>query len=144
MTRPTLEAGVELPPVSRVVTREDMVLFEPEGEKNIHTDDEVARAAGLPAAIAAGVQFMSYIFEMLQREYGFRSIEGTVLDVRIREPVFAGDTVTARGRVTEVHTDGSGGSRLTLEVWCENQRGGHVIAGTAQVPVRGGPAEGAT
>jgi acyl dehydratase len=32
-----------------------MALFEPEGEKNIHTDDEVARAAGLPAAIAAAV-----------------------------------------------------------------------------------------
>ena len=142
MTQPALGAGAELEPVSRVVTLEDMLLFEPEGEKNIHTDDEVARAAGLPAAIAAGVQFMSYIFEMLQREYGFHSVEGTVLDVRIREPVFAGDTVTARGRVTEVQADGSG-SRVSLEVWCENQRGGHVIAGTAQVPVRGGDGGGA-
>ena len=142
MTQPALGAGAELEPVSRVVTLEDMLLFEPEGEKNIHTDDEVARAAGLPAAIAAGVQFMSYIFEMLQREYGFQSVEGTVLDVRIREPVFAGDTVTARGRVTEVQADGSK-RRVSLEVWCENQRGGHVIAGTAQVPVRG-DAGGAT
>lgn len=141
MTPPTLAAGAELPPVSRVVTREDMVLFEPEGEKNIHTDDEVARAAGLPTAIAAGVQFMSYIFEMLQREYSFRSVEGTVLDVRIREPVFAGDTVTARGRVTEVGTDGAGGSRVSLDVWCENQRGGQVIAGTAHVPIYGGHAK---
>ena len=142
MTQPALGAGAELEPVSRVVTLEDMLLFEPEGEKNIHTDDEVARAAGLPAAIAAGVQFMSYIFEMLQREYGFHSVEGTVLDVRIREPVFAGDTLTAGGRVTEVQADDSG-SRVSLEVWCENQRGGHVIAGTAQVPVRG-DAGGAT
>jgi acyl dehydratase len=137
MTRVALDAGAELPPLSRVVTMEDMVLFEPEGEKNIHTDDEVARGAGLPAAIAAGVQFMSYIFEMLRREYGSDSVEGTVLDVRIREPVFAGDTVTAHGRVTGVHS-GDGGTRVSLEVWCENQRGGHVIAGTAQVPVGGG------
>ena len=136
MTQPALGAGAELEPVSRVVTLEDMLLFEPEGEKNIHTDDEVARAAGLPAAIAAGVQFMSYVLEMLHREYGFQSVLGTVLDVRIREPVFAGDTVTARGRVTEVQADGSK-RRVSLEVWCENQRGGHVIAGTAQVPVRG-------
>jgi len=141
VTQPALGAGAELEPVSRVVTLEDMVLFEPEGEKNIHTDDEVARAAGLPAAIAAGVQFMSYIFEMLQREYGFPSVVGTVLDVRIREPVFAGDTVTARGRVTEVQPHGAG-SRVSLEVWCENQRGGHVIAGTAQVPLAGGDAGG--
>jgi len=143
MTPPSVEPGAELEPVSRVVTLEDMLLFEPEGEKNIHTDDEVARAAGLPAAIAAGVQFMSYIFDMLHREYGFQSVEGTVLDVRVREPVFAGDTVTARGRVTEVQADGSG-RRVSLEVWCETQRGGHVIAGTAQVPVAGGEAGGVT
>ena len=130
MTPPSVETGAEPEPVSRIVTLDDMVLFEPEGEKNIHTDDEVARAAGLPAAIAAGVQFMSYIFEMLQREYGFQSVEGTVLDVRIREPVFAGDTVTARGRVAEVRPDGSG-SRVSLEVWCENQRGEAVTSGTA-------------
>ena len=55
MTPPILEVGAELASVARVVTLEDMILFEPEGEKNIHTDDEVARAAGLPAAIAAGV-----------------------------------------------------------------------------------------
>jgi len=48
--------------------------------------------------------------------------------------VFAGDTVTARGRVTEVQADS-----VSLEVWCENQRGGQVIAGTAQVPIRGYP-----
>jgi len=134
MTPPSGEAGAELEPISRVVTLEDMALFEPEGERNIHTDDELARAAGLPAAIAAGVQFMSYIFDILHREYGFRSVPGTVLDVRIREPVFAGDTVTARGRVTEVQADS-----VSLEVWCENQRGGQVIAGTAHVPIRGDP-----
>ena len=79
---------------------------------------------------------MSYVFEILHREYGFQSVQGTVLDVRIREPVFAGDTVTARGRVTDVQTDGPRG-RVSLEVWCENQRGGHVIAGTAEVPFSG-------
>lgn len=133
MARPVaLQVGAEPAPVSRLVTREDMLLFEPEGERNIHTDDEVARAAGLPAAVAAGVQFMSYIFEMLHREYGFASVPGTVLDVRIRAPVFAGDTVTARGRVAAVEGEGR---RLHLDVWCENQRGERVIEGTAQVPV---------
>lgn len=132
MASPVTTVGAELAPVSHVVTMDDMVLFEPEGEKNIHTDDAVARAAGLPAAIAAGVQFMSYIFEMLQQAYGAPSVTGTVLDVRIRAPVFAGDTVTARGQVTGV-ADG----RAVLDVWCENQRGEQVISGTAQVPVEG-------
>lgn len=132
------QVGTEPAPVSHLVTMEDMILFEPEGERNIHTDDEVARAAGLPAAIAAGVQFMSFIFEMLYREYGFASVPGTVLDVRIRAPVFAGDTVTARGRVTAVEGEGEG-RRLHLDVWCENQRGEQVITGSAQVPL---PREG--
>jgi acyl dehydratase len=126
------QAGDELPPLARTVTMDEMVLFEPEGERNIHTDDAVARWAGLPAAIAAGVQFMSYVFEMLYREYGFESVPGTVLDVRIRAPVFAGDTVTARGRVAGSQPEGES-ERVMLEVWCENQRGEHVIAGTAEV-----------
>lgn len=136
MTAAITEVGAELTPVSNLVTMDEMRLFEPEGDKNIHTDDETARAAGLPAAIAAGVQFMSYVFEMLRRTYGSDSVVGTQLDVRIRTPVFAGDTVTARGRVTGSETDASE-TFVSLEVWCENQRGDHVIAGTARVPVRG-------
>lgn len=129
------EIGQELESVSHLVTMDDMILFEPEGEKNIHTDDSVARAAGLPAAIAAGVQFMSYIFEMLYRAYGFDSIAGTALDVRIRAPVFAGDTVTARGRVTAFERLATGGW-VHLDVWCENQRGERVITGIASVTAR--------
>lgn len=132
MAAPVITVGAGLAPVPRVVTMEDMILFEPEGELNIHTDDAIARWAGLPAAIAAGVQFMSYIFEMLQQAYGAQSVTGTILDVRIRAPVFAGDTVTARGQVTAFE-DG----RAVLDVWCENQRGEHVISGTAEVPVEG-------
>jgi acyl dehydratase len=126
--------GAELEPVSHVVSMDEMILFEPEDEKNIHTDDAVARAAGLPAAIAAGVQFMSYVFDMLQRNYGPASVAGTVLDVRIRAPVFAGDTVTARGKVTGIVP-----GQALLDVWCENQRGEQVIAGAAQVPLGNAP-----
>ena len=73
---------------------------------------------------------MSYVFEMLQQAYGPDAIAGTVLDVRIRAPVFAGDTITARGRVTDIV-----GNRALLDVSCENQRGEQVIAGTAEVPL---------
>lgn len=135
--RAVTEIGRELEPVGHVVTMDDMVLFEPEGERNIHTDDSIARAAGLPAAIAAGVQFLSYIFDMLYRAYGFDSIPGTALDVRIRAPVFAGDRVTARGRVTAYERLESGG-RVHLDVWCENQRGERVITGIASVTAREG------
>ena len=128
------EASEQLPPFGRLVTMDDMVLFEPEGHRNIHTDDEIARAAGLPAAIATGVQFMSYIFEMLYQRFGFDSLPRTVLDVRIRAPVFAGDTVTARGLMRGTSAE-HGETRAELEVWCENQRGERVVEGTAEVPI---------
>ncbi|MBI2914018.1 MAG: MaoC family dehydratase [Chloroflexi bacterium] len=134
MAGPVIAIGSELASAAYLVTMAEMVLFEPEGEKNIHTDDEVAMAAGLPAAIAAGVQFMSYVFRMLYDEYGFESLPGTILDVRIRAPVFAGDTVTARGRVSAVEPEGDR-RRLHLDVWCQNQRNEQVIAGTAEVLV---------
>lgn len=135
-SRMALQPGEEAASVSRQMTLQEMILFEPEGERNIHTDDETARAAGLPAAIAAGAQFVSYLFDMLYREYGFQSVPGATLDVRIHAPVFAGDTVTARGRVTG-SSEQDGARRVLLDVWCENQRGEKVVAGTAEVTVGG-------
>ena len=82
-----------LGPLVRSMTHEAMVLYEPPGEKNLHTDDEVARQAGLPAAIATGTLFLAYVFDLLHRSYGDASRVGTSLDVRIRLPVFAGDRV---------------------------------------------------
>jgi acyl dehydratase len=134
---PRTEVGATLPEVSHRLTMEEMILFEPEDESNIHTDDEMAREAGLPAAIAAGTQFMSYIFSMLYQEYGFESVRGTVVDVRIRLPVFAGNTITAKGRITKSRPQDEG-LRLALDVWCENQSGQQVIAGAAEVTVPGG------
>lgn len=124
------EVGAELAGDEREMTLEEMILFSDEGIIDIHTDNETARAAGLPAPVVPGVQLMAYINEMLHGEYGFESVPGTVLEVRFRALVLAGDTVAARGRVT-----GAEGRRLNLEVWCENQRGEQVVTGTAQVAV---------
>jgi acyl dehydratase len=122
------EIGTELAGDDHEVTMEDMILFADEGSKDIHTDDGEARAAGLPAAVVPGVQLMAYIHEMLHRQYGFNAVSGTILDLRFRALVLAGDTVTAHGKVT-----GAKGRRLNLDVWCANQRGEQVVTGTAQV-----------
>jgi acyl dehydratase len=88
---PPPEPIATLGPLVRSMTHEAMVLYEPPGEKNLHTDDEIARQAGLPAAIATGTLFLAYVFDLLHRSYGDASRVGTSLDVRIRLPVFAGD-----------------------------------------------------
>lgn len=121
---PALET---LAPLERVMTREAMILYEPEGEVNFHTDDEVARAVGLPASIATGTLFLAYVFDLLQRRYGAAAIPGTALDVRIRLPVFAGDRIVTTGEVAE---RAAGIDRL--RVACTGPRGA-VITGTARV-----------
>ena len=116
-----------LPPLERVMTREAMVLYEPEGERNIHTDDDFARFVGLPSAIATGTLFLAYVFDLLYRHYGFARVVGTQLDVRIRKPVFAGDRIVTTGVVVE-----RSGGRDHLQVACTAPQGA-VIAGTAAV-----------
>lgn len=112
-------------PLERVMTKEAMVLYEAEGERNIHTDDAFAQAVGLPSAIATGTLFLAYVFDLLYRRYGFGSIVGTQLDVRIRKPVFAGDVIVTTGTVVE-----RGDGRDHLRVQCVGPWGA-VISGTA-------------
>jgi acyl dehydratase len=116
-----------LPSLERVMTKEAMILYEPEGERSIHTDDDFARLVGLPAAIATGTLFLAYIFDLLYRRYGFESVVGTAIDVRIRAPVLAGDRIITAGRVFE-----RSGGWDQVHVECLGPRG-PVISGSASV-----------
>jgi acyl dehydratase len=118
----------KLGPLVRTMTHEAMILYEPPGERNIHTDDEVARRAGLPAAIATGTQFLAYVFDLLHRSYGDASRVGTSIDVRIRLPVFAGDRLET---TADVLTRGRG--RIEHEVRVAGPHG-DAIVGRVSVP----------
>jgi len=124
---PVLEA---LGPLARTMTFEKMVLYEPPGERSIHTDDGLAREAGLPAAIATGTQFLAYVFDLLYRTYGIDSVVGTSLDTRIRLPVFAGDRIETRADVLLRQA-----SWTQHTVRCTGPHG-DVIVGSARVPAK--------
>ncbi len=119
-----------LGPLSRTLTLEKMRLYERPEELSIHTDDDFARSAGLPGAIATGTQFLAYLFDLLYRRYGLEAVVGTEFDVRIRLPVFAGDRVEARADLLS-----RDGGRLLHAVRVETERG-NAIAGRASVPDR--------
>jgi acyl dehydratase len=125
---PEEPALATLGPLVRRMTREAMTLYEPPGELSIHTSDELAREAGLPASIATGTLFLAYLFDLLYREYGMGSLVGTELDVRIRLPVFAGDRVEASAELVSRE-----GGRLRHRVRCRGPHG-DVIVGSASVP----------
>jgi len=115
-------------PLVRTMTLEKMRLYEAPDEISIHTDDDFAHAAGLPAAIATGTQFMAYIVDLLYRKYGMGSVVGTELDVRIRLPVVAGDRIEAFADLVSRE-----GGRLEHVVRSHMERG-DAIVGRAWVP----------
>jgi acyl dehydratase len=128
-------SGQPLPPVVRLVNQEHMVLFEDDGRVSIHTDDDFARAHGLPAAIAAGNHTLSFMVELLHDAFGDDYLHDSSLDVRFLAPIYAGDRVRAGGVITQ-RDPLPAGERLTVAVWCENQRGRLVAAGTAELTLR--------
>ena len=116
-------------------------------ERNLHTDVDKAREAGLDTIIASGTQSEGLLIGLLV-ELGQHAPDGVVvegldavlaggeLDVRFLRPVRAGDTVTPAVRLTErIVVDG--GLRLTLACRCETRPGTSVIEGTASVLLRG-------
>lgn len=130
----TVAVGQELEPLVKQMTLDRMRLPLMAGNNPIHFDPEFAKQAGLPAPIATGVMSSAYLSEMLTRAFGIDWIRSGRIDVRFIRPIYAGDTLTARGRVTG-KSETSTGVRLSLDIWCETQRGEPVTVGTASVVV---------
>ncbi len=96
--------------------------------RNIHSDNEAARKAGFEAPIAGGEQTLAVMVQLLVDRFGMRFVEGGRIEIAFTRPVLFGDTITAHARVAE-----SGADRIALDIRVENQRGEHVLAGTASV-----------
>jgi acyl dehydratase len=129
-----LAVGQEVAPVVKQMTLARMSHPLMAGSNPIHYDSEFAKKAGLPAPIATGVMSSAFLSEMLTKAFGVEWIRGGAMDVKFIRPIYAGDTVTARGRITS-KTETSTGRRIALDIWCETQRGEAVTVGTASVVV---------
>jgi acyl dehydratase len=101
-----------------------------DGGENIHTNEEMANEAGLPGPIAQGMMSYGYILETILTTFGDKWLKGGELEVSFLRYVLPGDTVTAKILVRRKEVTDSG-SKITLEVWCENQRKEKIVAGTA-------------
>lgn len=97
----------------------------------IHMDDEAGRAAGYPTAFGMGNLQWSYIHNLLRQWMGDT---GRIVSVscQFRAPNVKGQTVTARGVVRSVRSEG-GARVVDLEVWTEDQAGNRLAPGTASV-----------
>src|SRR5215510_12098060 len=133
--------GAQLEPVSYHISSERIAIysryvFGGRDTRNIHTDDEVARRAGLPCAVAQGRYPIGYMSERALAFFGRGWLEGGRLDVTLVKPIFAGDTVTVCGTVVGM-LPVNGKTRIVLDIWLENQAGERVTSGTASGLVPG-------
>jgi 3-hydroxybutyryl-CoA dehydratase len=129
-----LSAGQDLPTLTKQMTIEKMSLPLWSGGNKIHFDPEFSRAQGLPGPIATGEMSTAYLSELLTRVFGADWVRGGHLDMKFVKPLYAGDTVTVRGRITGRHPTHNG-TRFEAEVWCENQHGATVTVADASVVV---------
>jgi 3-hydroxybutyryl-CoA dehydratase len=134
-TAEELVIGQGIEPVVKQMTIERMSRPLMAGGNPIHYDPAFAKDAGLPAPIATGVMSSALMSEMLTKAFGIEWLRSGSIEVKFIRPIYAGDTLTARGRITTKSETGAG-VRIALDIWCETQRGESVTVGSASVVVR--------
>ena len=132
--------GDELPPLVKEMTQEAINLFEGSAGQlgpSQFTDEATARETlGTEGTVASGRMSLSFAIEMMRRRFGAEVFNHTgTVDLRFLRPVRPGDTLTFTGTVIDV-TREANGSRVSVEIRAENQRGGvtAVGQGSAVVP----------
>jgi acyl dehydratase len=120
----------EIEPLRFEVTIDRMAEFEGPGERNVHTDAELAKQAGGRPPLAQGAISFGVLSRLLTERFGVGYLEGGSLDVRFIDRVYAGDPLLARGEVITRE-----GGRVRLRVWCEKEDGARVTVGTATARV---------
>lgn len=129
-----LEVRAELPLLSRVVTRDDVLAYgDTGGDHNpLHRDDDVARAAGFPGIVAHGMFTMGHLAAALARWAGGPD-RIRQLNAQFRAPVFMEDEIVAGGRVKALDVDRA---VALVECWVSVERDGAI-----EWPIKRGEAE---
>jgi len=122
--------GQELPSLRKEISIDRMRLYAAWGNRNIHTDWDVAAKAGLPAPLAPGMMLYDYVSEMLTNFFGQEWLKGGKLSVSFIHYVVPGEVITTKGTIREKMPEDNA-LRMNVEIWCENQRGERVAVGTA-------------
>jgi acyl dehydratase len=127
---PPLAVGQELPPLEKSLTQRHIDAYSGVRVRSIHTDEAWARQKGFRTTLAQGMMSTAYVSEMMTGLLGAGFVKGGTMSVAFVQPVYAGDRLTVRGVVRELRPE-AGGTRVVVEVWCENQHGQKTAAGTA-------------
>jgi acyl dehydratase len=126
----TIALGQELPSLVKEISQRRIDAYSGVRPRSIHTDEAWAREKGFRTTLAQGMMSTAYVSEMMTQLLGAGFVDGGSMSVAFIKPVHAGDRLTVRGVVKEMRPEGDG-TRVVVEVWCENQHGEKTAAGTA-------------
>lgn len=97
--------------------------------KNLHTDLDKAREAGLPDLIASGNQSIGVLTSLMIEIFGTPWFSRGALDLKVVKSVYTNETVQAKAVVKDRQTIDNA-VVVTLDAWCENQHGDTIVVGT--------------
>jgi hypothetical protein len=131
---------VRRPALERVLAFSGGLWSQPEWpSRNLHTDLDKAREAGLPGIIVSGTQFEGYLIDLLVDLFDEAWFAGGTVETRIPRSLMFGDDVRPKAVLRDIRDEG-GGRTFLLDVRCDNQRGEPVLVGTASCRLSGMPA----
>ncbi len=121
-----LEIGIEIP----ILIKTAYNPIEEDARNPIHTDD-YARKHGMRGALVGGSTLLSYVLEMLYDYFGQNWLtQGKIKVNFIGGGAINGDIVTAHGMIKQKEEQ-ENGTRVTLDVWLENQKNEKIVVGEA-------------
>jgi hypothetical protein len=91
---------------------------------------EMAKKAGLRGAIVPNTMHFAQLNDLLLEIVGLDWLSGGQIEVQYRAPLYDGDDLVAKARVSSNEVATGGG--VLFEVWCENQNEEPLARGTAR------------
>ena len=122
--------GDTLPALTKQISQRKIDVYSGVKPHSIHTDEAWARAKGFRAPLAQAMMSTAYVSELMTRFIGAGFVKGGTISMVFIKPVYAGDRLTVHGVVKERRAE-TAGTRVVVEVWCENQDGEKTAVGTA-------------
>ena len=119
-----------LPPLTKEIAQRKIDVYSGVKPHSIHTDEAWARTKGFRAPLAQAMMSTAYVSELMTRFLGAGFVKGGTMSMVFIKPVYVGDRLTVRGVVKERRAEAAG-TRVVVEVWCENQDGDKTAVGTA-------------
>ncbi len=125
-----IKVGMDLPPLRKTIVQRQIDCYSGVRPKSIHTDLEWAKQKGFPRTLVQAMMSTAYVSQIMMRWLGEGFVRGGSITASFIQPVYEGDTLTARAVVTRVE-EVAGRPHVTVECWCENQAGAKTMVGSA-------------